>query len=388
MSDAARRYRRSPHLVFYWKDGRLFAHNYATRTVVPAQPIVCDVLHYFGGWRSRDELAAAKPQLAPADLQTLLDLLVDRSLLLADDRPPHAREQSMAAWGDWNPAAGFFHHSTQDLPYADLETIERMTAAKAAAVAVPSPTKRYPGAPLLPLSPPERAGAVARALLGRRTWRRFDRRPVPQRDFSTLVGLTAGIQSWLAGSHGQRMPLKTSPSGGARHSLETYALIVNVEGIEPGLYHYAADAHALERLSSGVPPGAIERYLPTQHWFGGAAALLLFAAVFARVQWRYSHARAYRAALIEAGHLCQTFCLAATSLGLAPFCSMALADSTIEQDLGLDGVSESVIYAAGVGTRGPGLGWTPSRRADGQPRDMTSHQKRRFPGRVKPPRSR
>ena len=66
-------------------------------------------------------------------------------------------------------------------------------------------------------------------------------------------------------------------------------------------------------------------------------------------QWRYPYARAYRAVLAESGHLCQTFCLLATSLGLAPFCTMALADSRIERDLRIDGVSEAVIYAAGVG---------------------------------------
>jgi hypothetical protein len=55
--------------------------------------------------------------------------------------------------------------------------------------------------------------------------------------------------------------------------------------------------------------------------------------------------------LIDAGHLCQTFCLVATALGLAPFCSMALADSVVERDAGLDGLSEIALYAAGVGTR-------------------------------------
>lgn len=55
----------------------------------------------------------------------------------------------------------------------------------------------------------------------------------------------------------------------------------------------------------------------------------------------------------------QTFCLVATWLGLAPFCSMALADSRIEADLGIDGVSESVLYAAGVGTLPHGLKWAP-----------------------------
>src|SRR5207302_238621 len=67
----------------------------------------------------------------------------------------------------------------------------------------------------------------------------------------------------------------------------------------------------------------------------------------------------YRAVLAEAGHLCQNVCLTATWLGLAPFCTMALADSVIERDLGVDGVTESVVYAAGIGTRPRGVSWAP-----------------------------
>jgi hypothetical protein len=57
----------------------------------------------------------------------------------------------------------------------------------------------------------------------------------------------------------------------------------------------------------------------------------------------------WKVVLIETGHLCQTFCLTATRLGLAPFSTAALKDSLIEKDLGLDGISESVLYVAGVG---------------------------------------
>ena len=70
--------------------------------------------------------------------------------------------------------------------------------------------------------------------------------------------------------------------------------------------------------------------------------------------------------LLEAGHVCQTFCLVATWLGLAPFCTMALADSRVEKDLGVDGITESVIYAAGVGSRPAGMEraiWPSRRRA-------------------------
>ena len=90
--------------------------------------------------------------------------------------------------------------------------------------------------------------------------------------------------------------------------------------------------------------------------------MVFFTAIFARILWRYPYARAYRAALIEAGHVCQTFCLSATRLGLAPFSVMALADSVIEKDLGIDGISESVStrrewagrHAASRGRRSPG----------------------------------
>ena len=67
------------------------------------------------------------------------------------------------------------------------------------------------------------------------------------------------------------------------------------------------------------------------------------------VNFNCSHARAYRVVLLDAGHLCQTFCLVATWLGLAPFCTAAMNDTLIEDDLKIDGISESALYVAGVG---------------------------------------
>jgi hypothetical protein len=84
--------------------------------------------------------------------------------------------------------------------------------------------------------------------------------------------------------------------------------------------------------------------------------------VFDRQLWRYPYSRAYRAALVEAGHVCQTFCLTAVSLQLAPFCLMGLADSVIEKDLHIDGIGEAVVYAAGVGRPPAGSAWAPLTR--------------------------
>ena len=40
--------------------------------------------------------------------------------------------------------------------------------------------------------------------------------------------------------------LRTVPSAGSRHPFECYPLILNVEGLEPGLYHYLPMEHRLE----------------------------------------------------------------------------------------------------------------------------------------------
>jgi SagB-type dehydrogenase family enzyme len=159
-----------------------------------------------------------------------------------------------------------------------------------------------------------------------------------------------------------RMALKTSPSGGARHSIEAYVLVRHVEGVGAGLYHYQPGSHQLHlirKLTDRAARAAIAAYLPQQGFYADASALMVMSAVFARVQWRYAFPRAYRTILAEAGHHAQTFCLAATWLGLAPFCTMALADTRIEQDLNIDGVSESVLYATGVGPRPAGVTWAP-----------------------------
>ncbi len=132
-----------------------------------------------------------------------------------------------------------------------------------------------------------------------------------------------------------------------------------IRGLKPGLYHYDADGHALEWLKDRRRLGKVSTYVPRQTWYDDAAVVVFMTAVFGRAQWRYNFPRAYRSILLEAGHFCQTFCLLATSMNLAPFCTAAFSESKLEHDLGIDGVSESVIYACGAGTRPSGVQWAP-----------------------------
>ena len=352
------RYRRSPHLVCYWQGSSLVVHNYATSVRAAADALVCDLLDHCGTWRTA---AALRRRLAPAsDAQVarLTRRLVDLTFLRPSGCPEDPRERAMRALDRWNPAAGFFHTATRDVRFADPRQAWRDLERQARTWPMPSPLKRYRAAATVPLPPPEAGDPVARAFLARRTWRRFSREPLPLADLAGLLGLSMGVQRWVRVG-GRDLPLKTFPSGGARHPIECYVVATRVADLAPGIYHYASDRHGLERLRPGASAVDLRRYLPRSGHFASAAALVLFTAVFERQVWRYPYARAYRAALVEAGHACQTFCVAAAARGLAPFSVMGLADSAIDADLGLDGVGESVLYAAGVGRPPAGAEWAP-----------------------------
>ena len=351
-------FRRSPFLVSYWNESELIFENYATGEGATAAPIATEVLNFFSRWLPAGALFRRLPQYSPSSLRAAINELARHSLLQRSDRKPQALDRAMIAWKDWNPAAGFFHFTGRDLPFeADLVRMGRYMKGLTQEKAMPVPEKHYPRAAQTILPPPRVEGEFARVLTARRTWRRFAPGKLALADLATLLGLTWGVREWVAVPPLGRFAVKTSPSGGALHPIEAYVVARDVEGISPGIYHYDATRHRLELLRRDATRKQMSDYVIGQRWFSEAAAFVFMTGVFTRTQWKYRYPRAYRVVLAEAGHLCQTFCLVATWLGLAPFCTMAMADSKIDRDLGIDGVTEGVLYVAGVGKRPEGVDW-------------------------------
>lgn len=347
--------RRSPFLIAYWLESNLVFENYLTRKKISASPELAAVLHFFSEWKNVEEVFRHFAGYSPKSLLKAVSHLLQETLL-EGSRQKNPREEARAAalrkWKAWNPAASFFHISTKDT-YADEVTPEEIAYVEQLAKLhpVPKPLKAYPGTRMIRLKRGEFSGEFPRVLRERRTWREFCAKKVSRENLATLLELSFGIQAWEDVPTIGRLAQKTSPSGGALHPCEAYVLARRVEGVTPGIYHYDAGGHRLQLLRSGMTSAEIQRYLAGQWWFRDAAFLVLLTAVFGRTQWKYDYARAYRAVLMEAGHLCQTFCLTATWLRLAPFCTIAVADTKIEKSLGVDGISESILYAMGAGHR-------------------------------------
>lgn len=348
------RWRRAASLFSYWAEEHFVVENYRTRDVLSANPVTARVLHLFGDWRSLQEVCRELGEYNSRSILRSIRQLVRNGILLEEGSTRAEDDRRFSeSWSSWLPYAAILHFGTKDMPYSssDEEIIKRLKSYLKQS-AQPSFFKSLSGlsSRTTPLAKvPSTSSDFIRVLLARRTHREFSSRPLDLKRLSALLhytwGVTGFINDWLLGD----LLLKTSPSAGARHPCEVYVLTLKVSGLAPGLYHYAADRHVLERISTKVCPRKAVQYCAGQAWVEGAAALFLITAVFPRSMWKYRFSRAYRTVLADAAHLCQTFCLVATHLRLAPFCTMALKDSVIERDLGIDGINESILYVAGVG---------------------------------------
>ncbi|MCX6819962.1 MAG: SagB/ThcOx family dehydrogenase [Candidatus Adlerbacteria bacterium] len=139
------------------------------------------------------------------------------------------------------------------------------------------------------------------------------------------------------------------PSGGARYPLELYVLALNIEGLEPGVYHYNIKNHQLEHYFwKDFSPEDISKYT-SYSWAGTGNALIVMTAVFNRTTQKYG-SRGYRYMLLEAGHVGQMMCMAARYLGFNTRPLSGTRDEDIEKLLDVDTTRESLVYCMGVGT--------------------------------------
>ena len=339
----------------YWKENQLLFHNYLTGKVAAASPEVSAVLDFCHGWQSIDAILKRWPEYTSKSLRANVRQLTEQTLLeLSKKRRPaeSAKQRALKQWNEWNPAASFFHLSTKDaysdeISEGEVDYIAELMESKS----LPRPEKRYHRATVVELPETLQDSEFTKVLRDRRTWRKFSSAKVKQETFSNLMQLSFAVQNWLTIPKVGKLARKTSPSGGALHPLETYVMARRIEGVESGIYHYDAIGRKLQKIREGLSTATIQKYLAGQWWFRDAAFVIFLTAVFGRTQWKYDYARAYRAILIEAGHLCQTFCLTATWLGLGPFCTIAIKDTAVEDALKINGISESVIYAMGAGVK-------------------------------------
>ncbi|MGD0056368.1 MAG: SagB/ThcOx family dehydrogenase [Methanomassiliicoccales archaeon] len=181
----------------------------------------------------------------------------------------------------------------------------------------------------------------------RRSHRQYSEESLTKEELSFLLWATQGVRSV---SKENVHTLRTVPSAGARHPLETYIVVNHVYGLRPGLYRHLPLYHKLCFLSE-FDPGFKERLIEAtmgQSFVAGGAVVFIWTVIPYRSEWRYL-TRAHKVSALDAGHVCQNLYLASESIG-AGTCAVAAYDQgKMDVLLGVDGNEEFTIYLAPVG---------------------------------------
>jgi SagB-type dehydrogenase family enzyme len=187
--------------------------------------------------------------------------------------------------------------------------------------------------------------ALMTAIGDRQSRRNFSSEPLTLDELSFLLWATQGVRQQI--THGA--VLRTVPSAGNRHALETYLAVQRVSGVEPGFYRYLPLEHQLLYLfdDEQIPRKLTEATLG-QTFVGQSAVVFIWTTIAYRMEWRYGLA-AHKVIALDAGHVCQNLYLACEAVGAGTCAVAAYHQQLMDQLVRVDGAEEFVVYLAPVG---------------------------------------
>lgn len=179
----------------------------------------------------------------------------------------------------------------------------------------------------------------------RRSVREYGEAPLTKQQLGEFLYRVARFKHLIPQqANDQEAGLRPYPSGGAIHELEIYPIIDRCEGLSPGLYHYNALEHSLDKLADrndlvdtllNLAWLTADRKSRPQVYFGITAR-------FQRLQWKYESI-VYCLILKHVGIVFQTMYLVATAMGLAP-CALGGGNSELFKNaVGLDPYAEALV---------------------------------------------
>lgn len=207
------------------------------------------------------------------------------------------------------------------------------------------PVKTYVHAPVVELPPPQvPQQKLSDLIAARHSTRDFTNDPLPIGELSTLLHWSCGMIEH------QGKVVRPQASGGAKYPLEPYLLVKNVEGLQPGAYHYNIEKHLLEQLTikDSVEIADMHRAMFNYPFVTTAAATLNLTFIKSRSIQKYG-GLAYKLAIAEAGEICQNVYLLSGGLSLG-CCALGGGDTKEFYDtFKIDGGNEHFVLGIALG---------------------------------------
>ena len=153
------------------------------------------------------------------------------------------------------------------------------------------------------------------------------------------------VSQLLWAAEGENQYGRTAPSAGATYPLETYLIVGEVEGLEPGIYQYSPTGHSLEKIKEEDVRNKLARAALGQGMIARAPIDIVIAANYHRTTGHYGQ-RGIRYVQMEAGHVGQNLHLQAAALNLGTVMIGAFQDTAVKEALG---IKEDPLYIIPVG---------------------------------------
>lgn len=188
--------------------------------------------------------------------------------------------------------------------------------------------------------------SVEAALNSRRSRRTFLDKPLSISQVSQLLWAAQGVTTDWGG--------RTTPSAKSAYPLEVYLIANNVEGLDPGLYHYIPGdlepVHQLgvikiQNLSEEIAEAA------QQASSKDAAAIIIIAADFQRMYDKFDGNKLDNNVYLEVGHAAENLYLQSESLGLGMVVTGGFDHDLTKQVISLP-ENENLIYLIPIGYPG------------------------------------
>lgn len=227
---------------------------------------------------------------------------------------------------------------------------------KAKGLPKPPAVKPYDSSSVIVNLPEVNEGIVKRqsiygCIKERRSTRLYSEESLTLDELSYLLWATQGI----TGTNKGGLMLRTVPCSGATHTFETYLFIMRIEGLQQGVYRYLPEdhkllfMHELSEIDNKIDAITLDQpFVP--NFAKRAAVVFAWSTTPYRSEWKYDIS-AHKKILIDVGHVCQNLYLASESVD-AGACAIGIYDQKlIDEELGLDGDEEFVLYLGAVGKK-------------------------------------
>lgn len=351
------KFRRAQSLFFGFHNGDIYVQNFLQNKTIVVSFEELNLIKGMETWVDEAWLLSHFTEQPTADaVYERLSRLVLCGIIMAE----HTREEEEDAdyknkW-EWGPKTAAFHFALKNTQFFPVQS-EQM---KQFYQQIEQKYQEQQGPALYTLNrnhydtvyeytPPSIEEGLFKTIGRRRTIRRFKTdHPVLQEELVNCLYAGLGILKFRDSPPVGKMPIKTTPSGGARNPFEAYVLCSNVRNLPNGVYHYSALEHSLGLVNNEIPhtPASV---LSDQLWINDAAVVVFLVANFDRTMWKYSHPVGYKAIMLEAGHIAQNILLAANEYGFYGSPTAAVIHPRFEDLIKEKKITQSCVYAIALG---------------------------------------